>query len=611
MKLTNCNCGQLVDCGCTLSFDSWQNNTISVLSVGNLVGGSCTFDEYVIDWYRDGHHAMVSGKGYDPDIQSFHPFTGLAAIPVEPGQWKPVLRYVVMDGKVLYARNRKCKDWCMDLQAELPSITVPFITVNALHCGLVGTGNNAPALNYDFSVRYQTTQDFSLAERTFRMMLDGNGDTGYVAVRFQGDIVADKIETFYRDETTPLNAYVVGTNLTANNPNVIPQEIDYGWILTVANMEDRTYQTGDYITIKVTPSVKEPGNFNTIWRVDLKCLPKGVFECNLFHPGVRTIDVNRISLSWNEPQCRYELLFYTVDNLGSSYSNTFFGKYLSPIYTGGANTASNSTEGLVNIYLRKSITASAPTIYVTTSFTNMSDSFLAAKTGNILTFEFADSNDYNAFKDSHAAVTGHARYLDYSPDPTSHLHYKFFHLTWRETMLSCGDTFVLRTQRFHISSPVAFDDSLKKITIGMLNVSNGIIAEDCNSLYSVANSLVLTANGDINKADWSGSTRCRNLYPFNLSYTTVTQTVENTRSVGGQWYLHLDSLNTVCELTGWDIASNGNFIYRQYNVRVTLTNPSDALNNFRVESRLNTVTGLLEYNWTIIYEKQNGQQIIP
>ncbi len=613
MKITNCNCGKLVDCGCTLSFDTWQNNTVSVLSVGNLTGGSCVLDEYVIDWYRDGHHSMVSGKGYDPDIQSFHPFNGLSAVPVEPGQWKPILRYVVIGGEKLYAQKHKCQSWCMDLQAELPSISVPFITVSALSCGFVGQGNNAPSnSNYDFAVRYETSQDFALAQRTIRMLLSPDGSTGYLAMLFIGFNVADQIKAYYHDEPTPLSAYVVGSNLPANNPIAVPQEIDYSSAGIVVNFQAKAYQPGDYITIKITPAVKEHGNFNTNWLLNLKCLPRNVFECDLFHQGLRTIDTERITLSWVEQACRYELFLATADKLGSNYPTTYFSRYLAPLWTAGAQTTSDNIEGWVKIILRKSITASGPVAYSTSLHTNMQGEFLATKTGNILTFEFTRETDYQAFKSSHAAVTNLAAYQNYSADPANYHHYKYFYLVWRETMLTCGDAFTTRSQRFHITSPITFDDSLKKITIEMLNVANGYTQVECDGTFSTISSFISMANSDINiKADWSGSSRCRNTYPFNLTYVSATATIENARILGGYWYLHLQSLNTVCDLQGWQSLSNGNFIYRMYYVRVTLTNPADALNNFRVESQLDIVTGALTGTWVTIYEKQNGNQIIP
>ena len=99
MIITNCNCGKKLACGCTLSFSSYIANPVSVLDVGTLQGGTCTFSEYVIDWFRDGAFYLTTGVGNAPDISAYHPFTGAAAIPVAGGTYVPVLRYVVLTGQ--------------------------------------------------------------------------------------------------------------------------------------------------------------------------------------------------------------------------------------------------------------------------------------------------------------------------------------------------------------------------------------------------------------------------------------------------------------------------------------------------------------------------------
>src|SRR6056297_277082 len=99
MKLTNCTCAKKIDCNCFPYFDQYTEQSVSVLEVGNLISDACTFDEYVIDWYRDGQLVFTSGVGNDPDITIFHPMTGDSAVPVPSGTYTPVLRYVVLNGE--------------------------------------------------------------------------------------------------------------------------------------------------------------------------------------------------------------------------------------------------------------------------------------------------------------------------------------------------------------------------------------------------------------------------------------------------------------------------------------------------------------------------------
>ena len=206
MRLNNCNCGERIDCGCTVSFDSYQASSVSVLSVGNLVGGSCTFDAYVIDWYVDGQRTLVSGKGNDPAIQAHHPFTGSAAIPVIGGTWVPKIRYVVIGGEVIYNGYRKCDRWCDSLEG------LPTINVSSIGCGMKNLTNSL----YDYLISYNTSQDYSLASRTIRFDLPTDLSAVYFAFYFYGQDVADQIDIYLNESEQPLTSWIVGTRFNTN-----------------------------------------------------------------------------------------------------------------------------------------------------------------------------------------------------------------------------------------------------------------------------------------------------------------------------------------------------------------------------------------------------------
>jgi hypothetical protein len=603
MRLSNCNCGKRYDCGCVPYFDEFLNNTVSVLSVGNLVSDNCVFDEYVIDWYRDGEHAMVTGKGYDPDIQEFHPFMGEASLPVVGGQWKPIIRYVVVEGIVLYPTIQKCKNWCSDLDAVLPSVSVPTINVNNLSCGLKGGGAHA---YYDYRISYATTQDFSQATKTFRFYLDE--DTAYVAYQFTGAIVADQIEIYFMEEQTPLVNFIVGTGLAGDNHNVTPMEFDTNSIRSVVNLTGKTLTADDYLTIQIKPAVKEPGNYNTVWSLDLICLPEDTFPCNEYNQDMRTIDVNSVNSWFDEDNCRYLVSFSLV---AGHPTRSPFRDYFNPSLAQGTGHSMITTTGYVEFRFRKFEEGNSAYSFSSTNYVTMIGTKLVTKTGNILTFEFSHLDDYNDYKNQYGQLLNNSHYQNYSEDPESIHHYKWLAFLWRETLLGCGDTYTQRTFTCHMSSPVTFNDAAKSITIEMLNVENGLERRDCYTVPNMADSFINLVNSSINAADFSGETNCRNLNPFNLRYQYMTIRDENVLQANNYLYLRNQILDTVCNNPDWYVYSFNRYAFNLFFVRITLTDPDNGVDNFRIESQVDILTGASTGVWEIIYEKQNGTQIIP
>ena len=606
MILSNCNCGKKVECGCYFSFDSWDNNLISILSVGNLLGGECILDEYVIDWYRDGEHAMVSGKGNDPDIETFHPFVGSEAVPVPPGEWTPVIRYVVIGGQQIYMKGKKCKSFC-EYQGELPNI----IVVNKLNCGLIGEGENNAEMYYDFRLKYSTSQDFSLASRTIRFYLDQ--DTRYVALQFNGFQVADLIEVFYKEESAQLLAYVIGTNLPRTDATVFPEEIDWNRVKMVINLEDRTFQEGDYLTIKINPSVKEPGNYNTNWTLDMKCLPANSFRCDWFSKELRKIDLSTVDCSFDSTNCRYVFTWYYQNVMPSSFSSSNTFKYFYPGHLQTVNTRVLFYNPLQQVYIDSKIAASSTTILSITQNTNSAGRINYTKTGDELFFEFTHQDDYNAYKNSLNRLESDSRWNSYTEDPADENHYKFYLMLWREAD-TCGDTYVSRDFYFHYSSDVVFDDAAMTIFVKMKNVANGLTqADECNELYDLVDSYILYTQNDIDSADFSGETGCMNVNPISGRYIYTYVDASNVGTFYRQYYFLTESLDSVCGLGDLFTTDSGyyhRYIFTYMYTRVWITNMDDPTNNFRIESAYDNETGE-NVGWNSIYEKANGIQITP
>lgn len=601
--ITNCNCAEKLNCGCTVSFDTYSNNLYSALSVGNLVGGSCTFDAYVIDWYRDGEHAMTSGKGVS-GLDAYHPFTGGSAIPVIAGTWKPVLRYVVMNGEMVFPTPRSCVKWCSDLQSALPTITVLQIGCETVF--------GSPASGYSFRISYSTTQDFSYATRTIKFDLPSDGSAKYLALQFTGYIVADRVQVFYNEETIPLVDYYIGSELAQSDGASVPPLVDLQSAKFVANLTGKTYKTGDYLLIKITPS----WNTNTQWVLDLKCLQENVFECNLFPLSLRDINLNNVAMSYDSINCKY-LLSFPIGIISSSYATSNLAKYITIAkWANNVDVSLVDVTGVVTATLWDKIYCTGEALH-THYHVNSSGLISYSKVGNVFTFNFEHVDDYNSFKYYYNYNRSSWKFSNYNSDPTNINHYKIFQINWHEVATQCGDTYVFRAIRFHWLSPVTFDDAAKTMRIEFYDITNQYPDEQprrkCDNTYDQINYWVNACQGTIAEADWSGSTRCREGRPVNGVW--IYQQIWNdiTKDFVIAYGIPVQQMQNVCEMSGWwnFPALLYEYQFQLFYVRIEITNSDDRLNNYRILSQLNRETGEDNGVWTRIYEVQNGVKIYP
>jgi hypothetical protein len=600
--ITNCNCAERIDCGCTVSFDTYGNNLYSALSVGNLVGSGCTFTQYVIDWYRNGEHAMTSGKGV-PGLDAYHPFTGAAAIPVKAGTWVPVLRYVVLDGVKVFATPRNCQKWCSDLQGNLPTITVLPLT-----CDVV---SGSPPGGYTFRMSYTTTQDFSYATRTIRWELPSDGSMGYLALQFTGYIVADRVQVLYNDETTPLADYYVGTELAGNRGDTIPNQIDLQSVKMIANISDRVYQTGDYLTIKVTPS----WNSNTQWVLDMKCLNKGVFNCTYFPLTLRDFDFSGLQVTFDSVNCKY-LITIPMSPMAAAYYSSVLYAYNSIGQYATGDCSVNQTTGLVTLTMWDKVFCTGEALH-THYDSDVSGPVYYAKVGTTFTFTCTSVNDYNMYKAWYNSNRSNWKFSSYSADPLSINHYKIFQITWKEVHTRCGDVFAYKSLYFHWDSLVTFNDMAMTMTIQLCDIVNQFPRPDpvlkCVNTWGVINSWVTTCQNSRNAADWSGWTMCREGRPVNGVW--IYEQTWNDVSKNFYWAFGfpVKSLENFCGLTGWAEfpALSWRYQFQRFNIQVEITNTDDRANNFRISSQLNRETGENTGTFQRIYEIENGIQVYP
>ena len=613
-----------VVCGCTPSFSSYVNNTTSVLNVGNLVGGSCTFTSYVIDWFRNGNKELVSGtNGAAPDIQAIHPFTGAAAIPVQGGTWVPVIRWVVVGGIKYYPQPTKCKKWCSSLTG------LPTITVNSLNCGSTG---GTPASGYQYKLTYNTTLDYTLASRTIRWDLPSDLSVINFAIMFTGFTVADKVEVFFKDSSTPLMAWIIGDNLNTNTYTAMPYKRD--WVSTFKFVVGLpVYAAGDYLIVKVTPSVLET-NILTNWDLNIKCLTaSSVFNCNFLTSDMHTYNLPLTRLDWDAANCRYKLVLKanaTFSNWISSsdvnYPFYFYAGFAYHLSTGAYwDRANNEMGSYLNFNKAVTLTWWYIPTYATAS--TLAGSVNLTKVGNVFTLTCTSQTDYDWYKANYNIQIAKVFYTDWSSDPTNIKHYRYWRFYWQSLPNGCGDT-IIPAKDLWFSKLSIFDwnDAAKTCTITAVNyASNGMAIETCNNQKTEVDYMIQTLGYTITGANFSQNTICSYpLFGHGVGYTgiTINKVLDyNTQSgifayspytspcgpamnhfymhptipANFEWFTHFCKTKITSTVDG-----NGDFT----------ESPSD---NFEVYDYLHPTTRHLVQPFTavLIYKKENGVQIVP
>ena len=613
MILTNCNCAEKIDCGCTVGFDSYESESISVLSVGNLIGGDCTFDEYVIDWYRDGEHALVSGVGNDPDIEAFHPFLGVESIPVIAGTYVPVIRYVIIAGEVIFGTNKKCRKWCEDLLG-LPNIIV--ITVLPIECGLVGTDYQQASTYYDFKLSYNTSQNWALASRKVKFVLDETAK--YFAFAFRAYIVSDQIKIYHsNDLNTPIANYVVGDELVDNWESDPPyiRATQYTWFKVPVILPE--YTPGAYLIIEILPAVIT-ANPNTNWDLEMVCLDSSyVFECDFIPESQRVFDPDTIEMVWNSAACRFEATFeFAAPWPVSSYFTNLFR------YSG----LGHSSGGSVLVYgIRAGVSATHQT-QVSQSFafqqgfntkvSSYGDIYLS-KIGLAYVIECDDINDFNEIKASYEYLMSSNFYTNWVDDNTEIAYYRYFYVRWITTSEGCGDNESLLYLRIFIDSNFDFNSSTKTITITTKTISNGLTTsgDSCNTVYSNVSSIFVTPiNQTANRTDFSASlTKCRYSAPFGYGVFAVIGTTFPFAE-GHFAYRFESKYNPPCEIDfGFKKTGVGYFAEAFYlNLRITASLDANGdwidnpLENYEVQTLIDKYGNNLTPPYPVVYKKVNG-----
>lgn len=608
MILTNCNKTEQVVCGCTPAFSSYVNNSFSVLDVGTLIGGSCTFTDYVIDWYVNGVKMLVSGTiGSSPDVQAFHPFTGSAAIPVPAGDWVPVIRWVISGGQKIFPSPTSCGKWCATLTG------LPTITVQALNCM---SSNTTGDVLYQYKLSYSTTQDYSLASRLVNWSLQS--DTRWVGVKFEGLNVADKIEIFKNEQTSPMTAWIVGTNYNTNQAATMPYNI--GLSQTKFVLDISTYTPGDYLKIKVTPSVLE-SNPNTIWNASFKCLNPSTAdfasECAMFTQDMQTVDVSTIYMVQETGNCRW-MCYGTLRTPAPYIYGTNMYKY-GNFGVVGANSYTNEyyTTGKFGVSLPYGKSANPQNEFSgNLGCANISSTINLNRVGNVLTFTFTDASIYNEYKSRYQLMMASSWAMNWVNDPADINYYRYGYMMWRKAV-SCGDTGSSVFLYFHITSNVTFNDPSTLFTIDVANPSMTFACDPtCDSRCSTINNYVGQVTNTQNlSATWLGDTNVKAINQFQgLKFSTINN--QTTQQFGYVMFYGPDkSMSCYPPRTCSEIGSTLYKVWVVFKWFVKITDYGDPAGNFEVWDGMDPSTGCQtggsSTTYLLKYRKVNGIQTYP
>lgn len=612
--ITNCNCGEKIDCGCTLSFSSHVQDAVSVLDVGDLLGGTCSFDEYVIDWYKDGVFYMTSGKGFDPEIQAFHPFTGSSAIPVPSGVYNPFLRYVILTGgsSKLFPTPKPCQNWCQF------SGSLPAITVQSIGCGDTG---GSPSTNYDYGFHYLSSQDYSLATRTIRFFLQP--EVTHLCFSFKGYNVADRVKAWMNDKVTLLADWILGGDAgwgtDDSMPYHYPSSVEWGVILEF----DTGAQEGDFITFEVFPSVIS-GNTNTEWDLNLKCflntdaIPFSV-DYDFWNHNMRFWDINTFSFTYNSSLCRFELSFNMLNPAPDLYALDF-QDYIYSIETNSQLLYDHATGDLVH-YLNYKTTAGYRYQY-TPGYgkkNSVAGLYITKANGQYI-FEFLDQQEYLDTKTAWNWILASASYMEWVDDPTSVNYYKGFIMEFYLTPSQCGDNETRYQLRAGVNCDVVFDDATMIVTVTMHAMTTGgypSSSDPCNTVQNDLHSYASSLNYQITSNEFQRTfTKCYDPVIFKSIQSRVISS-PSIYSEASFYYMIADkSLPQPLSDTRYykwrDYYPYCNIYIWQARLEITAERDangnwiSDPLENFKVYYKIDPVTYGSSYPGIVIYEKVNG-----
>lgn len=599
---------------CVPQLDNITQNAIGVLSVGDLIstaGTPCVVGDYVIDWYLDSISNLVefvSGVGSDPAIDQLHPFINTAARPCIAGNWIPVIRYVYLDS-VKYTSSYTPGGgnvYSPDLAACLDPIVVENLNCSN---GTVSVGA------YSHSIQYQAViQNPADSLRTFRFDLDAL--VNYFAWQLSAFTVSDKIEFYYVSGSTQtlLGQYAVGLDLSGTNFTGAIKEIYSTSFKEVFDLSTFSFVSGDHINVIITSSYADPSNQNTNWVFNCKCLD--AFDCTwIKQQGVEPCNLQPI-MTFDSVNCQYVVSYNYITNTNANSSSNIT-QYLahSIVYTGnGINPIAGYNRAQYFNIGQKCTRQTGPG----NGACHNAQLRTITKVGSVYTISFTDNTDYLSFKSNYN--TSHANAMTsgggYSIDPTNIDHYIFLNtfLPFDAGLLGCGDNITFKYLYHHVTSPYTFNDITLTFELTVVNVTNSLtLSCPCASIDGMIGSVA----NSISQTDFTQQTTVNTPYQTYETWWTIdtfADTQVYSYSVSYHWLPYTIS-NYVCtEINGWNVQTQSpgtsQIQYYELYTYITITDITDPINNFKIESIIDPITGLTVAP-IIQYEILNGIVTIP
>lgn len=594
------------DCG--LSLNGIPEGLLSVMTAGVITSSiGCTVGEYVIDWYLNDkigapEFTSASTIGADPNATVTHPF---ANEPVQGGTWYPVIKSIYLNGTKYSAYNVNGASYSPDLLNCLSTVTVSNYNCTTGY-------QNAP---YPIYINYtNTTTNSALANRSIRF--DLSSDTNYFAWNFIGYLVSDFIKISYFNVSTQtktqLEYWKIGQDAGSTNLTSNPKIYNGYNLQRVSDLTSFTFSEGNYLIIELTPN---SGNSNTNWNFQCKCLTDSGCADIIDPTADFGYTTAGITMYYDNVNCGYAINGLVKTNVlsGTSYYDNNFTRYnslnISPYIH------SNSTPPTPMIFSGRTLANDVGDGYVYYYCQDQNSYTTVTKVGNVITFDFDDITDYNAYKTQYTDLMSRSYMLNYTSDVADINHYKFFQIGVIEG-LTCGDN--AQGQSYytsHVSSPIDFNDSIKRITYTIVNVANGLPSGNvCDTRYSTVQYYIDMVNNAISYSNFSyrtyirkgnGSYYYKAIAVRSFNNYVYNQTANNT----GIYTDYIYVKPSVCESTliskNW--VDRGVSYYNYiHGISVTITNESDPLNNFKVESLVNYTAKTYNGVYTKIFEKING-----
>jgi len=592
-----------------LSLAGTSGNAVATIKAGLVTTTtSSTIGEFVIEWYReivDATPEFVSGSAgaTDPAVTVSHPFEGE---PAEGGTWHPVIKYVYIDG-IKYSRTAVTgARHSPDLLHCLDPIVVIVDNLTCTNGGSFFANNGG---NYAHKVTYTNgLVSPTLASRLLRFDLDATNK--FFAWFFEGNTVADNLKITYvspaNGTSTILEYWKIGIDAGGNDVTVSPKLWTTGRMYKIISLNQFVFAAGDYLRIEITPGA----NSNTNWDFYCKCFV--TMGCDIWDSSVRSIQPGSVAMTWNSSLCQYEVTYDKTTPWTNPGSNFSLYHYYSYYLGSGGMDGIYPFQSEVKLVLRKNTTGLTFATHPYTSCAAQSGSSTISKNGNVVTAVFSNVNDYNYHKSSYQTVLASADMANYSSNNTQMNHYKIF-LFHFIVANSCGDERIEKYFYTHYSNQPVFNDATMTITLNLAPLTNNYTGiNSCDNTSANILGLIDYINAGINEPDFSSTTNVSGAaYPVSGIYVSQASIDESASPRTFAVFAGSPGIDA-CDLSvkGWSNTRGLNANQWAFDLiwdKVTVTNPADPINNFKLERLMdNNGVPLAPGNYITVYEIING-----